>query len=97
MSTAWVLGSAVAGTLVVVAAVGDTLVTPLGADKVWQGLGVLGGIWRLTVAANAVVRELSCVTVVLLSLGGVACGLQANQRTLCGLGVAPDLCTKSVS
>lgn len=96
-STAWVVCPAGGGAVVVVAAVGDALVAPLGADKVWQGLGVLGGIWRLAVAADAVVGERGCVTVVRLGLGGVAGGLQADQRTLSELGIAPDLCTKSVS
>jgi len=96
-STTWVVGSASTGTSVVAAAVGDTLVAPLGTNKVWQGLRVLCGIWRLAVAADAVVRQSIGITVVGLGLASVTWVLKADKRTLSDLRVAPVFCIESVS
>jgi len=63
----------------------------LGANEVWDGLRVIGGIGRESVRAYAGVGEGRGITRVRISGCRVTSGLQADERTFGYLGVAPGL------
>jgi hypothetical protein len=90
LSTAWVVlaASALAGAVTV--AVLNAGVSPLLADEVGQGLGVLRDVWGDTVVTDACVGQSIGVAVVLLGGHGFYAGLlEANERALCPVLVAP--------
>jgi hypothetical protein len=80
--------SALAGAVTV--AVLNAGVSPLLADEVGQGLGVLRDVWGDTVVTDACVGQSIGVAVVLLGGHGFYAGLlEANERALCPVLVAP--------
>lgn len=81
LSTARVVLSAGALAGSVVAAVADAVCSPLLADEVGQGLGVLGDVGRGTVVADAAVGQVVRVAVIFLGGHGVDTGLlEADER-----------------
>lgn len=90
LGTTWVVLAAVALAGRIIAAVGNTVVSPLLADEEGQGLGVLGNVWRDTIVADAVVGQVVGIAVICLcSHGGDARLLETDERALCRVLRAP--------
>ena len=79
------------GATVVVATGCLTVGVVLSADVVRKSLGILRSVWRQAIRTNAAIRQGGRVTGVRVGRCRIAFPLQADQRALGNLRVAPDL------
>lgn len=91
LGTTRMLTSAVGLAGGITAAVGHTLCAIFCADEVRKSLGELGGIGALAVSADAIVGEVSCVTVIGICCRRFSWQLQAEQWASVNLTLAPRI------